>query len=275
MKKNTTATRRTPTGLTPTPLIVVRRYNATMSIPDDVRVLEHELREICGARLQSLVVYGQRAREHHAGDHHGAHGSQAPSVRTLAVIEDLSAADLRACAARTESWHDRGLATPLLVAAHEFGRSLDAFPLEFGAIIADHVVVAGANPFETLRVDPLDVRRACEVQARSHLLHLRDGYLETRGRADALSLRIVESAPAFASLIKSLARLERPVGDDAAAAARHAERTLAAPPGSIGAIVGLVGVDEISSAQAEQLFPPYLAAVERLVHYVDGWSRRA
>jgi hypothetical protein len=245
-----------------------------MSIPDDVRALEHELREICGARLQSLVVYGQRAREHQAADHHGAHGSHAASVRTLAVVDGLSATDLRACAARTESWHDRGLATPLLVAAHEFGRSLDAFPLEFGAIIADHVVVAGANPFETLRVDPLDVRRACEVQARSHLLHLREGYLETRGRADALSLLIVESAPAFASLIKSLARLERPVGDDAAAAARQAERSLDVPPGSIGAIVGLVGVDEISSAQAEQLFPPYLAAVEKLVAYVDGWNAR-
>ena len=190
------------------------------------------------------------------------------------MVDGLSASDLRACAARTESWHDRGLATPLLVAAHEFGRSLDAFPLEFGAIIADHVVVAGANPFATLRVDPLDVRRACEVQARSHLLHLREGYLETRGRADALSLLIVESAPAFASLIKSLARLERPVGDDAAAAARHAERELDVPPGSIGAIVGLVGVDEISSAQAEQLFPPYLAAVEKLVAYVDGWNAR-
>ena len=190
------------------------------------------------------------------------------------MVDELSASDLRACAALTASWHERGLATPLMVATHEFGRSLDAFPLEFGAIIADHVVVAGANPFETLRVDPLDVRRACEVQARSHLLHLREGYLETRGRADALAVLIVESAPAFASLITSLARLERPVGDDNAAAARHAERTLGVPPGSIGAIVALVGVDEIPSVQAEQLFPPYLDAVERLVHYVDGWSKR-
>jgi len=254
---------------------LAERYNAEMSIPDAVHTLERELRGICGPRLQSLVIYGQRAgsrrrREPHA---HGAHAE--PPVRTMAVVDALGASDLRACAALTAAWHDMGLATPLMVAAHEFGRSLDAFPLEFGAIIADHVVVAGTNPFESLTVDPADIRRACEVQARSHLLHLREGYLETRGRSDALAMLVVESAPAFASLITSLARLERPDSDDAAAAARHAERTLGVPPGAVAAIVGLVGVHEISSAQAEQLFPPYLDAVERLVNYVDGWSRRA
>ena len=193
----------------------------------------------------------------------------------MAIVDALSASDLRACAALTASWHERGLATPLIVAAHEFERSLDAFPLEFGAIIADHDLVSGANPFERLTVDPADIRRACEVQARGHLLHLREGYLETRGRADALALLIVESAPAFAALITSVSRLERPDGDEQAAAARHVERTLDAAPGAIGAIVGLIGVHEISSAQAEQLFPPYLDAVEKLVSYVDGWRTRA
>jgi hypothetical protein len=246
-----------------------------MSISDGVHMLERELREICGARLQSLVIYGQRAQTTH-GHQPQAHGhGDGSAVRTMAIVDALSAADLRACAALTASWHERGLATPLMVAAQEFGRSLDAFPLEFGAIIADHTVVSGENPFETLRVDPLDIRRACEVHARGHLLHLREGYLETRGRSDALAVLIVASAAPFASLIRHLARLERPVADDgAAAAARHAERTLGVAPNAIGAIVALVGVQEISSAQAEQLFPPYLDAVEKLVAYVDGWNIR-
>jgi hypothetical protein len=90
-----------------------------------------------------------------------------------------------------------------------------------------------------------------------------------------LALMIVESAAPFAVLIRHLARLERPIGDDdAAAAARHAERTLGAAPNSIGAIVALVGAHEISSARAEQLFPPYLEAVEKLVAYVDGWNAK-
>jgi len=246
-----------------------------MSITDAVRALERELRGICGPRLQSLVIYGQRASRPAPAHHGHGHGHRDAPVRTMAIVDALTPADLRACASLSASWHERGLATPLVVAAHEFERSLDSFPLEFGAILADHQVVAGNNPFDGLTVDASDVRRACEVQARSHLLHLREGYLETRGRADALAVLIVESAASFAALIRSVARLEGAGGDDTAAAARHAERTIGAAPGSIEDIVGLVGVQEISSERAERLFPPYLDVAGKLVVYVDGWTRRA
>jgi hypothetical protein len=161
-----------------------------------------------------------------------------------------------------------------VLAAHEFDRSLDAFPLEFAAMLADHTVVAGANPFETLTVDAGDVRRAIEVQARSHLLHLREGYIETRGRADALAVLIVRSAPAFAALVTSIARLEGHDTYDASAAARHGEGLLGIESNIITKIVGLVDVQEIASADADQLFPPYLDAVQRLVQYVDHWRAR-
>lgn len=209
-----------------------------MNPSDAVQTLERDLRGIFGARLQSLVTYGQGA-----------------PTRTLAVVETLTPDDLRACARRAAAWHDAKLATPLLLAAHEFASALDAFPLEFGAILSDHAIVSGSNPFAGLSVDPADLRRAVEVQARSHLLHLREGYVETRGNADALAMLIVDSAPAFAALLKSVARLDGRV-----------ERSPAAD-----AIVALVGVHEIPAADAERQFPPYLEAVERLVKHVDQW----
>jgi hypothetical protein len=229
-----------------------------VNIPDAVQVLERDLREIFGPRLQSLVAY----RAASGGD----------KVSTLAVVDGLTADDLRACAGRVATWHDAGLTTPLLLGAREFGRSLDAFPLEFGAILADHVVVSGKNPFDGLRVDPADLRRATEVQARSHLLHLREGYLETRGRADALAVLIVESAPPFAALLASVARLQGLATIDHAAAGRHAERELQVPPGVVTEIVALAHVTEISSQEATRMFPAYLDAVEKLVKYVDAWS---
>src|SRR5262245_55782585 len=96
----------------------------------------------------------------------------------MALVESLPGQGLRGCAARIAAWHDHGLATPLLQPVGELGRSLDAFPLEFSAIISDHVLVAGADPFTADAIDSADIRRACEVQARSHLLHLREGFLE-------------------------------------------------------------------------------------------------
>jgi hypothetical protein len=256
-----------------------------MQIPDAVGALERDLRAIFGSRLRSLVVYGLRAQPAH-GNSHGprassdVHQAERPITHTLAVVDTLSTDDLRACAARVEAWHDGGLATPLVLAAQEFGRSLDAFPFEFGAILADHLLVAGSDPFDGLRVDTADLRRACEVQARGHWLHLREGYLETRGRGDALAVLIVESAPAFAALVTSVAQLDvaaapRGAGGagekDVAAAARYVDRRLSLPS-TASEIVALAGVREISSAEAERMFAPYLETVERLVGHIDTWK---
>src|SRR5712692_5540116 len=158
-------------------------------LPDAVHRLERELRGIFGSRLQSLVVYGLGARKTHGGTNEAAHHvHHTPQTHTLAVVEALSADDLRACAGRVADWHDSGLATPLILAAHEFDRSLDAFPFEFGGILSDHVIVSGKSPFDGLKFAAADLRRACEIQARGHLLHLRGGYVETRGRADAVAV---------------------------------------------------------------------------------------
>ena len=232
-----------------------------MALPASVRVLERELRDVFGPRLQSLVAYGLNLP--HTGRH-------AP-VRTLALVDSLSAEDLRACAGRVKAWHGSGLATPLLIASAEFERSLDVFPLEFGAIIADHELVAGAHPFAQSRVEAADVRRACEVQARSHLLHLREGFLDGGGNSHALAMLIVASAAPLTALLTSVARLDGRTSGDPAAAARHTER-LAGVTEGFESVVALAGVHEISAERAEQLFPPYLAAMEKLVAYVDGWS---
>ncbi len=219
-----------------------------------LQTLERDLREIFGARLHSLVHYGVHAytaASHHRKGHHGQH--EPALLYALAVVETLSAADLRACAGRITAWHDAGLATPLVMPAPELGRSLDVFPFELSAIIADHVVVSGRNPFDGLRVEPNDLRWACEVQARGHLLHLRQGYVEARGRDDALSVLIVRSAPAWKSLLDNMARL-----DNKAAAADEVTR--------------LVGVKEISNEEASRIFPTYLDAVERLTQQVDAWG---
>jgi hypothetical protein len=212
------------------------------SISPAVSGLEGDLREIFGERFESLVVYGS--------------SPTGTPTTTLAIVTTLAADDLLRCARKAASWHDAGLATPLLLGAHEFDRSLDAFPFEFGSIIAEHTVVSGRNPFEGVAVDPSDLRRACEVQARSHLLHLREGYVETRGRSDAVAQLIVRSAPAFAALLKSVARL----GGGGAPQV----------PPEVGKLSG--GATQLSSSEAVALFPAYLAVVEQLVRFVDQWS---
>jgi hypothetical protein len=215
-----------------------------MTISDAVRALDRELREIFGTRFQSFITYA-------AAD--AAPGSPA---LTLAVVDNLTADDLRACAARAVSWQSQGLATPLILEAREFDRSLDAFPLEFGAILADHALVSGRSPFDGLRVDPADLRRACEVQARSHLLHLREAFIETQGRGDAIADLIVRSASPLAALVRGVTRLRG---------------TAVADP-VLARVSQLSSNATLSSDEARRLFPPYLEAVEQLTREIDRWS---
>ena len=227
-----------------------------MDIPDAVRTLDSDLRAIVGDRLRSLVVYNAIA-----GD---------DRISTLAVVDGLSADDLRASVGRVAAWDDAGLGTPLLVAAQEFERSLDAFPFEFGGILADYVLVSGSDPFAGLRVDPAHLRHACEVQARSQLLHLREGFLETRGRGDALAELLLRSAPPLVALVQSVARLEGTAAFGGEAAV-IVEQRIGVPAGSLARIVQLSGRKDLSSDDARQLFPGYLDAVQRLTAYVDRW----
>ncbi|MEQ1728353.1 MAG: hypothetical protein ABL982_08210 [Vicinamibacterales bacterium] len=205
--------------------------------------LDTDLRTIFGARLQSLAVYGATATLEGA-------------VATLVVVDSLTATDLRYCSERLPVWRKRGLATPLILEADEFGRSLDAFPFEFGAMLADHELVSGSDPFDGLSIAPADLRRACEVQARSHLLHLREGLLETEGRNDRLAELVARSAAALAALLKNVGRMAHAPAADAVLV-RVAEL---APNGTI------------SSDEARRIFDTYLTAVDTLVDELDRWS---
>jgi hypothetical protein len=177
-----------------------------MNIPDAVRSIR-----ICGSLGERKV--GRHASRRPAAGARDYRGS-APTTCTIAPGASPPGTSWGARHAR--SWCRREV------------RSLaDAFPFEFGAILAAHVVVSGTDPFAGLRVNAADLRRASEIQARSHLLHLREGYLETHGRSDAVADLIVRSAPSLAALVTSVARLHGIVADGAEAAAQAIEHVAA------------------------------------------------
>jgi len=133
-----------------------------MPISDAVTALNRDMHEMFRDRLRSVVAYAVTDR-----------ASDTPQP-TLVVVDALTPADLRACAALVVKWHESGLATPLILEVSEFGRSLDAFPYEFGAILADHTIVS----------------------------------VETQGRSDALAELIGRSAAPLSALLRSVGRLK-------------------------------------------------------------------
>lgn len=213
-------------------------------MPVRLAPLAADLQRLFGSRLRSLVAYG---------DLDGRGGS----VHALALLDRVMFDDLTACAPLVDGWQRAGIAVPLLLGADEFARSLDVFPIEYGEIMAHHEVVAGSSPFEGLRIAEADLRRACEMQAKSHLIHLREGYLETAGRPEAVGAMMASSLPALRALVGHIERLE----PGAAARAGMTEDLLREIEGAGASTIG----------DPSALFARYVSRVERLWEEVDRW----
>jgi hypothetical protein len=215
--------------------------------------LAADVRRVFGPRFVALVATG--------------------GGRSVAFADRITPGDLDALGALVETWHRDGLEAPLLMTPHEFRRSLDTFPLEYQSILDRHIVIAGTPPFDNAKVAPDELRRACEVHAKGHVIHLRQGWLESAGHDDKLEQLAASSAEPLAALLANVARLS---GDRA--------------DGSERAIAGarLAGLDEVLIQRVLMLqdgpaAPPlsaddlhrYLEAAEQLWAFVDGWHEDA
>jgi hypothetical protein len=219
-----------------------------------VSVVLDDLRTVFGARLEAVVAYAP-------------HVTPCPS---LALVTSIELADLTACAERARRWQQAGAATPVVLTHREFARSLDAFPVEFGEILASHVTLHGDDPFAGLSVAPADLRRACEVQVRSLLLHVREDYMEAAGSERAVGGLVTDSAADFRALLTLAARL---AGHDAnpASLATWANERLGLDGRVVSDVLHLANDAGRSGVDAARLFPGYLTAVERLARHIDEW----
>lgn len=218
-----------------------------------------DLHNIFGDRLRSVVAYGAHLE-----------GTNAP-LACLALVDSLNVNDLEACAAATGHWRRGGLATPLILTETEFRSSLDAFPLEYGEIVRAHVRVYGADPFDGVTIARDDARRACETQVKSHLLHLREGFLEAGGRPTEVAALVTRSAAPFTALLRQVAWLNGAAVSGQVEAAREGAREAGLDEGLVSELVALVERSPVPTADPARLFARYLAAVEQLAHAVDAW----
>lgn len=219
-----------------------------------------DLRRIFAGRLRSLVAYGPRIE-----------GEGDAPLTCLALVDSLGVTDLDACARLAHQWQRGGLATPLILPDHEFRRSLDAFPLEYAEILRAHERVFGSDPFEGQSIAREDLRRACETQVKSHLVHLREAFIESGGRPQAIADVVCASAPAFASLLRNVARLSGVSSPARAEATREGARAAGLPDAIVADVLALDRSSAIPTTDAARLFPQYLAAVEQLARAVDSW----
>ena len=225
-----------------------------------IDVLTRDLDHIFGARLQSLVAYP---------------GNQADgSVHSCAIVDGLGFRDLVACLPQTESWHHRGIAVPLMLASGELERTVDIFPLEYSSILADYVVVQGVDPFEGMAIAIEDIRRATEGQAKSHLIHLREAFLESHGETTRIARLIASSAAPLRALLTNITRMDHKnsgatPSDDTLV--KMAETRIGVPGALIREVLASSSGGHSTITDPSALLERYVDAARKIWAYVDGW----
>jgi len=219
-----------------------------------------ELHTIFGARLRSVVAYGPHLDGHADGP-----------LTCLALVDTLTVSDLDACAARAPRWHKTGVAVPLILPTDEFRESLDVFPLEYGEILRAHETVAGQDLLAGVAIAPDDLRRACETQVKSHLLHLRESYMESGANPTAIADLVRASAAAFGALLRNVARLSGVHSSSRMDTTLEGARLAGLSERVVADVLAQERPATIPQSDPARLFPEYLAAVEQLARTVNSW----
>ncbi|HET7697899.1 MAG TPA: hypothetical protein VFK57_19455 [Vicinamibacterales bacterium] len=229
-----------------------------------IESLARDLDGIFGPRLVSLIAYPG----------HQADGS----VHSCALVEGLTFRDLTASLPLTESWHHRGTSVPLLLSPEELRRTIDIFPLEYATMMADYAVVRGSDPFAGVSIPPEDVRRSVEGLAKSHLIHLREAFLESHGETLRIASLIVASAAPLRALLTHIARLPEagPGPEDTStpsdeSLAALAELRMGIPRALIRTVLATSADGASTIADPSHLLGPYIDASKRIWEYVDRW----
>lgn len=169
-------------------------------IPRDPKEIFPEIiadyKGLFGDDLVSIMLYGSAAGQDYRP---GKSDINFMIVLTEAGIERLDLAF-----EAVKKWRKRNVAIPLFLTEGYIETSLDVFPIEYLAFQRNSVLVYGRDLLKDLTFDPELVRLQCEREIKGKLLLLREAFLETSGKGQALKELVGNSIPALVAIFGAL-----------------------------------------------------------------------
>src|SRR6202171_4237525 len=225
--------------------------------------LVRELRLAYAMSLRSVVLFGSAVA--------GEHRPNKSDYNVLVIVDGLPLDRLRAVSAVSKAWAEDGNPPPLTFTAREWRSSADIFPMEYADILERHRVLYGTLPVDGLRVNPADLRLQVEHQTMGKLLQLRQAIMGAGGDT-ALQIEVLDkSLSTLMVIFRGFIRLhgQVPSQDYEALAASVAQRAGFSPEPFVRVIRHARGTEKLSKDSASLILEEYLAAMERLVAYLD------
>lgn len=230
--------------------------------------LVSQLKAALTDELRAVVLYGSAVR--------GDHVPKKSDYNVLVLVESLAANRLQAASAAARAWNDAGNPAPLMLTVDEWRNSADIFPMEYADILERHRVLFGTLPTD-IRVDVAHLRLELEHEAMGTLLQLRRGALAA-GNDGKMQVELLHASISTVMVVfRAVIRLrgEVPAPDNVQLTEQVAGASgLNATP-FLQVIRHKRNESPIRAQEAGRVLSDYLAGLQQLVKYLDGFKARA
>ena len=236
-------------------------------VPKDPREIFQEVvsdyRQAFGEDLSGIILYGSAAREDYRPGK--------SDINFLIVLSEKGIQDLSPAFSPVKKWRRRSVAVPLFLTKGYLETSLDVFPLEYLNIRRHYVVAYGEDILKDLSLETRFVRLQCEREIKGKLLLLRESYLESSGKGNALGDVIGRSVGAIIAVLEGLLYIQdRTVSGGRRKVVRAAAEVFAVDAPLFEALLDIrEGVSRAKEDELRELFRRYLQEVAGLAERVD------
>jgi len=128
-------------------------------------------------------------------------------VNSVVVLHKMDLKFIAFLAPLGKKYGKKRIAAPLVMTPEYINNSLDAFPVEFLDFKLIHKTVYGNDLLQDLRITSPNLRLQCEREIKTKLIHLRQGYISSLGKKDALAAVLVRSITGSMALFRAIISL--------------------------------------------------------------------
>jgi hypothetical protein len=161
--------------------------------------LAHELEQIYGDELKSVVLYGSAATADYSEKY--------SDFNVFCVLAHPTAGALAKSNCLVRRWMRKGNPPPHFFGLEHIERSLDVFPIEFLDMQERHQVLLGHDPLAGVTLDARNLRHQCESEMKGKLIHLRSFYAANCNKPRRIAKMMTSSFPMFLAAFRATLRL--------------------------------------------------------------------